>query len=191
MHYARLMRRGSVDIVLTNYDKPPKYSSLQNYLESSFLKCDIESCWEWQRSFKVFGYGNAWWEGKHHIAHRLVYQFYVGEIPKGLNVCHKCDNPKCVNPHHLFLGSYLDNNRDRKNKARNANTHGERNPFAKLTETNVLDIYKRLKNGEKGKHIAKIYSVSAHTISKIKHGVNWSYLKEMQNAISERSQGQD
>lgn len=178
MHYARLMRRGSVHTVLTNYDKPPKYSSLRQYIESSYKINSDNNCWEWLRSFKKEGYGNAWWNNKNEIAHRLSWICYQGHIPNELNVLHKCDNRKCINPDHLFLGTSLDNNRDRKRKGRNANTKGERNPFAKLTEIQVRDILNRLNNREKGRHIAKLYNVSEDTICKIKTGKNWSYLKE-------------
>lgn len=176
-HYARFKRRGSPYIVLTNYDKKPKYASLKEYIDQSY-KLDFETnCWEWTRSLKNFGYGNAWWERKHWIAHRLSWVFYNGEISKDTNVLHKCDNAKCINPEHLFLGSYLDNNIDRKNKGRNANTNGDKNPFSKLKEHQVIDIIQRLENGEKGRRLAELYSVSKGAISKIKKGKNWSYLR--------------
>lgn len=183
MHYARLMRRGSVDIVLPHHVGSIKYKSLRECLYSGISESDIGKCWIWQKSIKKANYGNLWWDGKHYISHRASWIVHFGSIPIGLNVCHKCDNPQCVNPSHLFLGSYLVNNRDRKNKCRNANTHGERNPFAKLTEAQVIDILKRLRNREKGRHIAKLYKVTEHTISSIKRGKNWSYLKERENAI--------
>ncbi len=176
-HYARFKRRGSPYIVLTNYDKAPKYSSLKEYIESSFKINSKNNCWEWLKSLKKTGHGNAWWNGKHEIAHRLSWMFYEGIIPDGLNVLHKCDNPKCVNPDHLFLGTYLDNNRDRKLKGRNANTNGEKNPFSKLKEFQVIEIINKLRKGVKGAHLAKLYSVSPDTIGKIKSGKNWAYLK--------------
>jgi hypothetical protein len=177
MHYARMRRRGSPFITLTNYDKPPKYKSLKHYLEASFTKVSDSDCWIWSRSFKQYGYGNAWWQGRHHIAHRLVYQCFIGEIPEGLYACHKCDNPACVNPRHIFLGTPEENNQDRKRKGRNADTNGSKNPFSKLNEEQVRDIKFRLNRGEKGAAIGRIYGVGADTISKIKTGKNWSHIK--------------
>lgn len=178
MHYGRLIRRGNVNIILTNKDRLPKYNSLNEYINKSYKINTKTNCWEWNKSFKSEGYGNAWWNNKHEIAHRLSWTCYVGEIPQGLNVLHKCDNRKCINPKHLFLGTILDNNRDRKNKGRNANTFGERNPFSKLTEKQVMDILTRLRKKERGSSIAKLYNVSKHAISKIKTGKNWAYLQE-------------
>ena len=177
MHYARVKRRGSPFITLTNYDKPPKYKSLKHYLAGSFTKGSASDCWIWTRSFKQYGYGNAWWEGKHHVAHRLVYEFFIGKIPKGLNACHKCDNPACVNPSHIFLGTSEENNLDRKLKGRNADTKGSKNPFSKLNEEQVKDIKSRLNQGEKGAAIGLMYGVSKHAIWRIKAGKNWSHIK--------------
>ncbi len=179
-HWARWNRRGSPFVVFTNYDKAPKYDSLKDYLFDSFDIKNSDECWIWKRSFKKFGYGNAWWKGKHHSAHRLVYEYYNGEIPFSMNVCHKCDNPKCVNPNHLFLGSYLENNRDRKTKGRNSNTNGEKNPFSKLNDNQVIDIKKRLKDGESVRLLADKFKVNYHTIHKIKIGINWKHIGDSQ-----------
>lgn len=91
-------------------------------------------------------------------------------------MCHSCDNRKCVNPDHLFLGSYKTNNYDRKIKGRNADTSGSKNPYSILKEKEVLEIKKRLAANEKGKDIAKLYNVSVSTISKINKKVNWAHL---------------
>lgn len=82
-------------------------------------------CWIWKGSIDKKGYGcmNAF--GKKQFVHRVSYSYYIGEIPKGMLVCHSCDIPTCVNPNHLFIGDYAANNRDCRNKGR-ANSENAR-----------------------------------------------------------------
>lgn len=110
-----------------------------------------------------------------------------GEIPEGLLVCHKCDNPSCVNPDHLFLGTAADNTRDMIQKGRIKargkghgkkrdtwpGTRGEYNGNSKLTEEQVLSIKHKIKQGEPGRTIAKEYGVSQTLISAINTGKVW------------------
>lgn len=78
-------------------------------------------CWEWQNALNTKGYGQLWTsEKKLELAHRISYRLFIGN-PDGLMVCHKCDNPKCVNPFHLFLGTGFDNFMDCQNKGRTQN----------------------------------------------------------------------
>ena len=76
-------------------------------------------CWLWQPGKDKDGYGKIKVAGKHLRAHRLSYELYVGPIPESVMVLHRCDVPGCVNPDHLWLGTALDNNRDRDQKGRN------------------------------------------------------------------------
>ncbi len=89
-------------------------------LQERFLKYveKLESCWEWRGARSGDGYGTFQLPNKLIGAHRMAYILYKGEIPAGLCVCHKCDNPICINPEHLFLGTVVDNNRDRDTKGR-------------------------------------------------------------------------
>lgn len=104
-------------------------------------------CWLWTGG--VAGsrdYGGIWSKGKHWRAHRLSYEMYVGPIPDGMHVLHKCDCVKCVNPDHLFLGTHTDNMRDMENKGRGKRPavrvppRGEQQWSAKLTAEQVVAI---------------------------------------------------
>ena len=97
------------------------------------------SCWEWQGSLTHRGYGR-FGNRRPSFAHRIAYQYAIGTIKPGLCICHHCDNPKCVNPSHLFMGTFGDNNRDRNRKGRYVPYYGEAVSSAKLTEEKVRQI---------------------------------------------------
>lgn len=85
------------------------------------IKVSESGCWEWQGSLDNGGYGTVRYMGKTHKAHRVVYRLFIGEIPSDYRkfyICHKCDNPKCVSPFHLFLGTSKENNLDAQIKGR-------------------------------------------------------------------------
>jgi DNA-binding transcriptional regulator YiaG len=105
-------------------------------------------------------------------AHRASYRFHVGPIPAGMFVCHRCDNPRCINPDHLFLGSPADNSADMRRKGRS--TRGERGS-AKLTAENVIEI--RTRRDLTGRAFATRFGVSEATISLIRSGKNWRHLE--------------
>ena len=86
--------------------------------ESKFSVGFDNQCWEWLAAKTPKGYGIFWDGIKLNIAHRYAYKQYKGEIPNGIHVCHSCDNPSCVNPEHLWLGTNLQNRIDSKNKNR-------------------------------------------------------------------------
>jgi hypothetical protein len=129
-------------------------------------------CLEWI-GFERNGYGRFRVNKKIVSAHRYSYELYKGKIPYGLLVLHKCDNPKCVNPDHLWAGTYNDNNKDRVRKGRHVTLDCEKNGKAKLTNKQVKQIKMKLKNKEKGIDIAREFSVSPHAISKINTGKHW------------------
>jgi hypothetical protein len=96
---------------------------------SKFKQGTPDECWEWIGSTDIENYGIVKWNKKRFRAHRISYELFKGEIPKGLCVCHSCDNPKCVNPNHLWVGTIKENNTDRTQKGRNADRKGEKHPM--------------------------------------------------------------
>ena len=144
---------------------------IQERFESKFTKSD--GCWEWNAGKVRDGYGQFRIAGLMQKAHRVAYQLYVGEIPAGLYVCHRCDNPGCVNPGHLFLGTKSDNNRDRKNKGRSAHQFGEKNGRSKLSDVQAVEIMVKHNEGASVVDLAKEFGVAHQTISNIVCGRNW------------------
>lgn len=132
-------------------------------------------CWLWTgctRGVKSYGFLRV--DGKNLYAHRLAYKFYCGDIPKDMYVLHKCDNPMCCNPNHLFLGSPQDNMTDMVNKKRSLT--GERNHKAKLTENDISDIRFLFGMGVAVTTLAKEYGVATTQIRYIKYGKTWKHV---------------
>jgi hypothetical protein len=142
----------------------------------------LTPCWEWTRA-RVRGYGQFGVRraGKQKMvrAHRFSWELYNGPIPEDLCVLHRCDNPPCCNPEHLFLGTMLDNMRDMALKGRQnyvGQPKGEQHNKAKLTEKAVLDIRFRWKGGRTTEMLAKEYGVSGSTVRRIGRGVLWRHI---------------
>ena len=124
-----------------------------------------DACWDWQRYCNpTTGYGLTGWQGKAIGVHRLMWKLVIGDIPEGVCVLHKCDNPRCVNPRHLFLGTHQDNARDRGNKGR---WKGKRNFL--LTE--IRDIRSMYRSNADIPDLAERYGVHPTTIYKIVKGL--------------------
>lgn len=136
-----------------------------------------DACWEWKLYKDQDGYGGFTDKRKykyHKKAHRMAYEFTYGSISKGLQVCHKCDNPPCCNPTHLFLGTSKENNADAVRKRRHA--FGQRNGGAVLKEYQVIEIIDLLKQGKTQAVLANLYKCSKGAISKIQTQRTWRYL---------------
>lgn len=137
---------------------------------------DESGCWVWTASTAGKGYGQIKVPSQRRqvYAHRVAYELSKGPIPIGRLVCHTCDNPKCVNPDHLFLGSAKDNLQDMKRKDRHL--RGDRNAKAVLTESQVREIRGLSDTGYRQHELAKRFGVSQMTISRIVRGERWTHV---------------
>lgn len=135
-------------------------------------------CWLWpQGKATKEGYGGIRYQGQWRLTHRLAWTFKHGSIPKGMKVCHHCDNPPCCNPRHLFLGSDMDNHLDMRSKGRHTVVRGEQVGLAKMTEATVRQVRQRY-DGEYGiiSKLATQFGVKPTTISAIIHRVTWKHV---------------
>ena len=128
-------------------------------------------CIVWTGYRDAKGYGRVWSNNRYALAHRVSYEINAGPIPANLCVLHKCDNPSCINPRHLTIGSQRDNIRDRDQKKRTA--RGEENGRAKLSDSNVRDIRQ---SGETMRVIAARFGISCSRVSDIKNLKSWSHV---------------
>ena len=130
-------------------------------------------CWNWIGALMGNGYGQIKIPGTRHqvSAHRLSYAIHRETFDSRLQVCHHCDNTKCVKPSHLFLGTQKDNLQDMKKKDRHL--HGSRNARSKLTESQVRDIHKLFSDGLSQGKIARTVGVSQGQIWRILNGKQW------------------
>jgi hypothetical protein len=137
-------------------------------------------CWVWT-AVRVHGYGRFTINGQARsvLAHRVAWKLSQGPIPEGLHVCHRCDNPPCCNPAHLFLGTDADNLRDCRNKGRSRPRRGEQHRDAKLTEQIVQEIRRRYAV-ERVTHrvLAAAYRVSHRSIGYLINRQTWAHVKD-------------
>lgn len=156
---------------------PNRKEYLQNFKNKFWSKVikKENGCLEWNGSKRNL-YGRIGYKGKILSCHRLSWEWQNGEIPKGLQICHKCDNPSCVNPDHLFLGSHTENMRDCFNKNRNNNRKGSNNSNSKLNEHIVSVIRNEYLKDITLNEISKKYNVSKSTISRILKNKSWRHV---------------
>ncbi len=146
-----------------------------------------DGCWPWTGFRNDAGYGliGGRREQRAARAHRVSWELSHGPIPPGLVVCHHCDNPPCVNPAHLFIGTQADNSRDmvRKGRAnrdplpRASQPMGSRHYSAKLTEASVREVRQRVARGERQVALAVEYGVAPTTICAAVKGRNWAHVE--------------
>ena len=164
--------------------------SIEKRFWEKVKKLGEDDCWEWQGNRLKTGYGKfkvvvERGKYKQEMAHRISFRLSKGPIPSGLIVCHTCDNPPCVNPNHLWVGTHADNSRDRDAKGR-GRFFGEKHGMSKLTPSDVLEIRKLYvesreryptlrgrKNGLSQREIGEMFGVSQTQISRIIHNKRW------------------
>jgi len=150
---------------------PRKYTTeeaVKSFWDNVAITADSERCWLWTARIHPSGYGTKNWNGRKDQAHRVSWMINYGAIPDGLWVLHKCDNPTCVNPEHLFLGTRQDNIDDMVAKGRRADTHGENHPQHKIDSRQVQEIRKRYAlGGVTQKALGREYGVNDRQISQI------------------------
>lgn len=174
------------------------------HFEEKYIRGPISDCWLWDAGCSGKGYGQFWDGERLRGAHRVAFELYIGTVPCGLHVLHKCDVPRCVNPAHLWLGTNADNMADRDNKGRQARgdangarlhperlargeshysrLHPERRPRgeshakAKLTQADVLAI--RAAVGRTQRQLAAEFLVSHQQIGRIRRRELWQHVPE-------------
>lgn len=134
-------------------------------------------CFQWQGVIvQPDGYGQFFVNGKRLKAHRAMFELANGPIPEGMCVCHRCDNPQCVNPDHLFLGTHQDNMEDRHAKGRSAGPKGTLNHKAKVTEEDVRRIRSLAESGKGCVELSQMFPIAASTIQKIVRRDTWTHV---------------
>jgi hypothetical protein len=155
---------------------------MANTIETFWSRVDIKSedeCWNWTWGKHKEGYGRFKYQNKEFQTHRFSYLISYGNLDPNLLVCHKCDNPSCVNPKHLFLGTFKDNAQDRSNKGRcgRKGAIGESSGVSKLTELQVLEIRTLYNEGFGGyKKLGKKFGVHHSNIESIVKKNTWRHI---------------
>lgn len=155
------------------------------YLEARSVPVPESGCWLWIGCAMKTGwpYGQCQVNKVRWQAHRLAYATFIGEIPDGMLVCHKCDVPLCVNPDHLFLGTQADNMQDMTRKGRNgSHTKPERHPrgarvnTAKVDEATVRHI-RRMKGRMLLRELSEATGLCVSAVQAIQSGKNWGHVE--------------
>lgn len=174
----------SEEIPLTEGERKARLSFIVRFMTKVAVRPDPD-CWLWTACLDDKGYGRIGLGGKHGRAmqaHRASWLVFLGEIPEGLCVCHRCDVPKCVNPAHLFLGTQTENHADMVRKGRNAlgvraapknPVHGEAIWCAVLTADAVRAVRQRIAGGLTQSAVAREFGVSRSTVQLIAAGKTW------------------
>lgn len=153
-----------------------KISHLKEVFLSKVIKQQDNACWKWNGAKFPTGYGQMFFMGKCINASRASWIIHYGLIKNKLWVLHKCDNPECTNPEHLFLGTCKDNVRDSINKGRRIITNGDHRKESKLNSQKVIEIRRLINQNTPYKEIMEKFSISMASISGIKNYRTWKHV---------------
>ena len=153
-----------------NYDEDVKKKLL------SSIKINENGCWEWQKAKHRQGYGHCPYKRKCLLAHRVSWMVFKGNLPDDILVCHHCDNPPCINPDHLFLGTDKDNTLDHIKKGKSKKSRGENHYFSKLTEKEVKEMRKMRERKIKIKDISRKFNIHVSTAKNICLRKSWKHV---------------
>lgn len=146
------------------------------FFDKIFRPTEPNACWTWTAFKDRNGYGKITFNNKIYLAHRLAFLLEYGCLPGKLLVCHSCDNPSCVNPDHLFIGTMADNMADRDRKGRGNPRRGSDNGASKLKESDVVEIRRLTNCGLSKLDIASRFGVHRSLISLILLGKLWKHV---------------
>lgn len=133
-------------------------------------------CWVWTGCKNEWGYGIIRIGKRTRLAHRVAYTVHVGNVPETILVCHTCDNPACVRPSHLVLGTTLDNTRDMVWRGRAVKAFGESHRDSKLTDADVLAIRAAEPRYGYLRRLAAQFNVSVSAVNKVRRKITWKHL---------------
>jgi hypothetical protein len=150
-----------------------RLNTVEERFKKRFIVDQETKCWNWIAAKSAAGYGQIGFNNRVIYAHRFSYELRYGSINQGLCVCHKCDNPACVNPDHLFLGTHQENSSDASKKGRFNPKKGEDNPRSKLTKQIILLIRA---DHRSHRAIGKDYGISNRNVSSIKRRETWRHI---------------
>lgn len=173
-HYRRWKRNGSTD------EAQRERIPLEDRFWAKVDKRDPDECWMWLGGSARGGYGTITEGGRYGRrlrASRVSYEIHNGPIPEGMFVCHTCDNPPRVNPSHLWIGTAADNHADMDAKGRRRYGTGRSKPNAKLTESRVREIRRRVGEGETRASVAREFGVHSGVVVRVVQRQAWAHVE--------------